>query len=337
MTATEDDRPPTILLLGPGSIGGVYLYQLQQAGCRITAVCRSNFDVVSRQGFHLTSQRYGDQTYKPDRTVRNVDECRDDTFDYILVCTKAFPGSTPSLPEILEPVLTGRPSTAIVLAQNGIGIEDELAASYPSNPLLSGIVYCPSVQTAPGQISYTEPLNLLELGTFPSSAPAAHKSAADRFAALMIAGGGGAEHHADIQIARWGKLLMNAAWNPICALTLLTDGDFLTSSSPFAEELAWGIMREVIALAAAVGVEGVTEDVAREKLGIARRRAETGTGREMSMLQDVRLGRSFEVEAIVGNAVRMGREKGVEMVRLETVYALLKARSVALEGSRGVS
>lgn len=333
MTATNGDRP-NILLLGPGSIGGVYLYQLQQAGCRITAVCRSNFDVVNRQGFRLTSQRYGNQTYQPDRTVRSIEECKVDTFDFVLVCTKSFPGSNPSLPDILTPVLTGRTETAIVLAQNGIGIEDEVAAAYPANPLISGIIYCPAVQTAPGCIEYKEMLNLFELGTFPSNAPAHHKAAADSFAALMIAGGGGAEHHEDIQIARWSKLLMNAAWNPICALTLLTDGNFLISSQPYAYELAWGIMLEIIALAAAVGIPGVTESVAREKLSIALKRAETGTGREMSMLQDVRQGRSFEVEAIVGNAVRIGREKGVSMVRLETVYALLKARSVAFEGSR---
>lgn len=332
---TTDSEPKAkILLLGPGSIGAVYLFQLQQAGAHVTAVCRSNYDVVSQHGFQLTSLRYGDQQYKPHRTVRSIDECDDETFDFVLICTKSFPGAQPSLADILAPALTNRPNTAIVLAQNGINIEQDLATAYPANPLLSGIVYCPAVQTAPGHIAYREMLNLLELGTFPADAPAPHKAAADRFAQLMRAGGGGAAHHADIQVARWSKLLMNAAWNPICALSLCTDGGFLQTSTPYAHELAWGIMLEVVALAGAVGVEGVTEAVAREKMAIAVKRAETGTGREMSMLQDVRLGRDFEVEAIVGNAVRLGREKGVGMVRLETVYALLKARQVALEAQR---
>lgn len=329
---STEDRPANILLVGPGSIGAVYLYQLQQAGCRVTAVCRSNFDVVNQHGFTLTSTRYGNQTYKPARTVRSVDECKDDIFDYIVVCTKSFPNSSPSLADILRPALDGHRDTAIVLAQNGINIEQDISSAFPDNPLISGIVYCPATQTGPGCIDYQEMLNLLELGTYPSNAPKHHKAAANRFAELMIAGGGGAEHHDDIQIARWSKLLMNAAWNPICALTLCTDGGFLQSSQPYAHELAWGIMLEVIALAKAVGIPGITEDVARSKFQIAQKRAETNTGREMSMLQDVRQGRSFEVEAIVGNAVRLGRQHGVPMVRLETVYALLKARHVALTG-----
>ena len=36
-------RPTKVLLFGAGSIGAVYLYQLQQAGCEVTAVCRSNY------------------------------------------------------------------------------------------------------------------------------------------------------------------------------------------------------------------------------------------------------------------------------------------------------
>jgi 2-dehydropantoate 2-reductase len=48
------------------------------------------------------------------------------------------------------------------------------------------------------------------------------------------------------------------------------------------------------------------------------------------MLQDVKHGRLFEVEAIVGNTVRLAREHAVSMPRLETVYALAKGRYEAL-------
>ena len=43
------------------------------------------------------------------------------------------------------------------------------------------------------------------------------------------------------------------------------------------------------------------------------------------MLQDVQQGRRIEVEAIVGNPMRMGKEKGVKCVRLEMLYVLAKA------------
>lgn len=329
--------PANILLYGAGSIGGVYLYQLLQAGCDVTAVCRSNYTTVKTQGFRLSSVRYGEVSYRPTAVVRDVSKCSNHVLDFVLVCTKSFPGSMPSLAEQLRPVLEGRPRTAIVLAQNGIMIEDEIAAAFPESPVLSGVVYCPAVQTGPGTIEYPEMLNLLELGTYPSTAPESHKNAARRFADLMRKGGGNAEVHDDIQVPRWSKLLMNAAWNPIGALTLTTDGDFLRTSDPYAHDLAWAVMMEIVELAQRVGVPGITVEVAEKKFSIAQKRAETGTGREMSMLQDVRQGRTFEVEAILGNAVRLGKQKGVSMPRLETLYALAKARCWALEKERSES
>jgi 2-dehydropantoate 2-reductase len=257
-------------------------------------------------------------------------DCAGEVYDFIVICTKAFPESKPSLSEILEPSLRHRTDTAIVLAQNGINIEEDLSKAFPNNPILSGVVYCPAVQTAPGVIDYPEMLNLLELGTYPANAPPRHKAAATAFAKLMIQGGGGAEVWDDIQIPRWSKLLMNAAWNPVCALTLSTDGDFLLTSKPFAYDLIWAIMLEIIELAKAVGIPGITEDIAEQKLSISVKRSESGTGREMSMLQDITQGRPVEVEAIVGNTVRMGLHYGVAMPRLDTVYALLKARNEIL-------
>jgi len=323
---------PNVLVFGVGSIGAVYLYQLQQAGCSVTAVCRSNYQAVKDNGFTLKSTKFGNQKYKPDFVVRAVAECpRNKAYDFVLVCAKSFPGSNPSLADLIRPAIVGRPATAIVLAQNGIDIEKEIADEFPNNPILSGVVYLPATQTAQGTIEYPEMLNLLEIGTYPANAPPSHKSAAIKMAELMIKGGGAAEVHEDIQISRWSKLLMNAAWNPICALSLCTDGDFLTTSTPFAYELVWEIMLEIIALAGKVGIPGVTVQEAEKRLAIAKKRAETGTGRQVSMLQDVKQGRSFEVEAIVGNAVRLGRDLNMHMPRLETIYALLKARHFALE------
>ena len=323
--------PPQVLLFGTGSIGSVFLYQFQRAGCKVTAVCRSNFDAVKRSGFKLESVRFGNVQIKPDAVVKSLDDCpKDIAYEFVFVATKCFPGSSPSLSEQIRPVVQGRPRTAIVLAQNGIGIESEVSNAYPENPLLSCVVYCPATQTAQGVIDYPEMLNLLEIGTFPSHAPKSHKAAATRLADLMIAGGGQAEHHDDIQIARWGKIMWNCSWNPICSLALCSDGEFLSSSSPYAFELVWGIMSEIIVLAKAVGIPGVNEEVAKQKLSIAQRRAATNTGRENSMVQDVRAGRLFEVEAIVGNTVRLGRQHDVKMPLTEMLYALAKARFDAL-------
>ncbi|PKY06645.1 2-dehydropantoate 2-reductase [Aspergillus campestris IBT 28561] len=327
----------SILLYGTGSVGSIYLHQLQRANCKVTAVCRSNYTAVQQSGLTLHSPLFGTVTYRPDHLIRSLTDCPQGVvYDYILITTKALsPETRPTLADQLRPLLTSphtTPETAIVLAQNGIDIEQALADAYPTHPILSAVIYLPATQSTPGVIHHAEPLNRIEVGTYPASAPAHHKAAASHFRDLMAAGGGDAILKEDIQTARWSKLLLNASWNPICALSLCTDGGFLLTSTPFARDLVWGIMMEIVALAAKVGVHGVDEDAAREKLAIAERRAETGTGREMSMLQDVRAGRPFEVEVILGNTVRLGRRWGVAMPRLETVYALAKGRYDVLVG-----
>ncbi|KAF7197191.1 Oxidoreductase AFT12-1, partial [Pseudocercospora fuligena] len=243
------------------SIGGVYIYQLLQAGCNVTAVCRSNYSVVSEQGVSLKSVRFGNVNYSPTNVVRNLSECSSETFDYIM-----FPGNKPSLAEQLSPMLHGRISTALVLAQNGINVEEEVSAVYPENPILSGVRYCPATQTGPGTIEYPEMLSCLKLGTYPSTAAPSHKAAATSFVNLMSEGGGGAEHHEDV---------VEVIYKRCVEFHLRTD-----SCDPYAHDLAWAVMMEIVQLARAVGIPGVTEEVARQMYAITKKRAETGAGRK---------------------------------------------------------
>lgn len=321
-----------ILVFGAGAIGAVYVYTFMQAGAEVTAVCRSNYEVVQKDGFMMYSVRFGDVRFKPNVVRLAEDAASSDPWDFVVTCNKFFPRSSPPLSDMIKPVIG--PSTAIVLIQNGIDIEAEVAACYPDNPILSGVVYLPATQIRPGVIDYgatlKETLNKLELGTYPASAPASHKQAAEKFAALIQKGGGEAEVYDDIQPQRWSKLVVNASWNPITALSLCSDADFLRSS-PGAVDLVRDVMFEVVALAKAMKIEGVTGDVAEEQLN--RHRART-IGKEPSMLTDVREGRPFEVEAIVGNTVRLAQKHGVKVPLLDALYALAKGLYEAGERSQ---
>ena len=316
---------PHILLFGAGGIGAVYIYMFQKAGATVTAVCRSNYDAVIGGGFTMFSAKFGNQKFKPDHVVRTPEEAETDpgipAVDFVVVCSKCFPGSTPSTADIIKPAI-GR-ETAIVLIQNGIDIEKEVASAFPQNPLLSCVAYLPVTQTSPGVIQNPEVLNHLEIGTYPSTAPASHKEAASCLSSLVNAGGGDAKILDDVQPARWSKLLVNATWNPVSALSLSTDADFL-NSSPEAAQLARNVMLEVVAIAEAAGIKGIDPALAEWQLERSMKRAAAGKGVEPSMLQDVKNGRLFELEAIVGNTVRIAREKKVNVPCLETVYALAK-------------
>lgn len=314
-----------VLIFGAGSIGGIYAYILSRAGAQVTAVCRSNFSVVKEHGFKITSPKFGSCSVKP-HAVNSVADAQG-PWNYIVVCSKAFPGDKPSLADYLKPAVG--PETTIALIQNGVGIESEVAAAFPNNPILSCVVYLPTSQTQPGVIEMREE-DTLEIGTFPASAPDSHKKTAEDFASIVRAGGGKSVLYDDIQGRRWHKLLINASWNPICAISRSTDVDFLRST-PQSVGYVKSVIMEIVSIARALGHTEIDEAMAQKQLDRALGREK---GITVSMLADALEGRKMEVEAIVGNAVRIAQSVGVQTPLLDVLYILLKALDDSTARSR---
>ncbi|KAI4640002.1 hypothetical protein J4E93_008801 [Alternaria ventricosa] len=310
-------KQPNILLFGAGSVGTVYLYLLSKVATT-TAVCRSNYEVVKKDGFTINSSIFGQNLHFRPNVVRDCGEAASqssDPFDYIIVCSKAIPDTVPKL--IAPAVTPGH--TAIILIQNGVGIEEEYLKAYPNSPIISAVVYMPATQRPAGVIKHGE-VEKLQVGSYPSSAPS---KCAEAFTELVTAAGATAEFYEDVQHKRWMKLLVNASWNPMCALALSKDTEILTASEE-ADGVVLAVMLEIRDIAAAYGYE-ITREQVDNQLSRAQARIPTNAGIEPSMLQDVQSNRRIEVEAIVGNPVRMGKEKGVACVRLEMLYILAKA------------
>lgn len=315
---------PKILLFGSGAIGTIYVYLLDRAGYDVTAVCRSNYDVAKREGFLIDSERYGNGIKFQPKVVRTPAEAAEaeGSFDYVIVCSKAIPDVETS--RIIEPAVT-QGKTTIALIQNGVGIEEEFAQRFPENPLLSCVVYLPSTQIKPGHMQMGT-FEWLEIGTFPSAAykdKSYVKEATDTFVKIMQDASNKATFYEDVQEKRWQKLIVNASWNPICALTLSRDVAYLASSEA-AEQLVEATMLEIVSIAQKLGHTSVTPETASMQLKRARDRI-GGKGMEPSMLVDVLNGRRMEVESILGNAMRLGKSLNVAVPRLELLYALLKA------------
>ena len=101
-------------------------------------------------------------------------------------------------------------------------------------------------------------------------------------------------------------------------------------------------MHEVGLVAAAAGYPDIiTEELIDKDLERPKGRLSTG-GKEPSMLVDVREGRPMEVEAILGNTVRIASKLGVEVKTLEVIYTLAKALDFGIrkdeqEGWKGIA
>lgn len=307
------------LIFGAGAVGSIYGYILTRASSNVTFVCRGNYTALQTSGLTIRSKIFGNQTCHPNvsSTVAEAAQ-KHGPFDYILVCSKAFPGTA----ELIRDAVTN--DTAIVLTQNGIGIEEDYARLYPNNLLISGVVWLPTTQVEPGVIEHG-PLERFEIGTFPADAGAAGKAKAKHLAEMWQKAGATCVLHEDVQPRRWVKLAVNASWNPCTALSLCDDANLLRSSGERSESVIREVMTEVGKIAAAAGYpDAVTGELIEKDLERPRSRLETG-GKEPSMLTDVRNGRRMEVEAILGNTVRLAEKFGVDVPRLGLLYVLAKA------------
>ncbi|KAK1765265.1 2-dehydropantoate 2-reductase [Phialemonium atrogriseum] len=302
-----------VLIFGTGAVGSVYGWILHNAGAEVTVVCRTNYATVKEKGLLIRSGVFGKVHYKP-TTVDSVSAAKG-PFDFILVCSKAFPGTSGLIREAVSA------DTAIVLAQNGICIEDEYAESYPGNVIISAVVYLPVTQVEPGVIEMGL-LERFEVGTYPATAPAEAKAKVKLLQELWSAGGATCKVFDDVQTQRWVKLAVNAAWNPMCALTLCDDANLLRSSLE-ALGMVKKVMMEVGNVAKAAGYPVVTEEELDGQLSRSKERLKSG-GKEPSMLTDIRNHRPIEVEAILGNTVRIAQRLRVDVPYLEILYTLAK-------------
>lgn len=302
----------------------------------MTAICRSNYEAIKSQGITIDAEVWGNGlTCKP-TAVRNVDEAAEiGDFDFVLVTVKAFPDSQTSA--AIAPMIT-RGKTTIVLAQNGIGIENEYAEAYPENTVLSCVVLMPAAQVQPGHIVGVW-FEKHEVGTFPSEAytskPGA-KESTDLWVRLWKAGGGNAEFYQDVQERRWAKILMNATSSPLTTLSRCRD-TALFGLGEEAVQLFRDVQDELIAISNALGYSTVNRALADSHIKLSMDRLGT-EGTEPSMLIDVLQSRRTEFQVIVGNPVRIAKDLGVPTPRLDTLYVLLKALDASTtKGTAGKS
>ena len=117
----------------------------------------------------------------------------------------------------------------------------------------------------------------------------------------------------------WVKLLGNAAFNPISALTGATLVQM--ARDPETSALVRNIMGEVEAVANKLGMElpvSIDQRIAgAEKVG----------EHKTSMLQVLEAGRPMELEALVGAVVELGTRVGLPMTCTRTVYNCTKLLS----------
>jgi 2-dehydropantoate 2-reductase len=308
-----------VAVVGAGAIGAYVGAALARGGSTVTLIAR---------GVRVHSER-GDFAAHPVAVGRIAEA---GPVDVVILALKAH-----QLDDVLDelPALF-HPGTMVVGMQNGLpwwyfarhgGPYDgmvldsvdpggRISAAIDPQRVIGCVVYAAAEIEAPGIIRHVE-------GTrFTLGEPDRSLTERSReLAAAFIAGGLKAPVEREIRSEIWLKLLGNASFNPLSALTRATLVEL--ADDPFVEPLVREMMLECTAVANALGVE--FEITIERRIDGARRVGAHKT----SMLQDLEARKPFETEALVGCVVELGAKLGIAVPATRHVYALVKL----LEGS----
>lgn len=326
--------PFNILIVGAGAVGAFYASRLALVpDTKVSVICRSNYKAVASNGFAITSPKYGPYTFIPHRTFANPKDAVNSNivWDYILVSTKALPDVSDDSEILVGLVKEGH--SAIVLVQNGLGIEDPYVKRFPNVSVLSAVTIMSAAQNKPGEITHNR-WTRISIGPYLADTTdstihdAAGKKAIEMNKTLvrLLNEGGVADaeeySHAKLQTVRWHKIAINASMNPSAVLSGGSTSNAMSTDPELIIHLK-GVMDEVLSTAPKVLGTPLPTGLATSEQ-ILRSTQKNTSGSKPSMLLDWEKGNKMELEVILGNPIRIAREKGLEMPRLQSLYALLR-------------
>jgi 2-dehydropantoate 2-reductase len=231
--------------------------------------------------------------------------------DAVILAVKAY-GTT----EALVPLRGVLPPHALVASvQNGLGNVEAARAALPGARVVAGSTTQGAINLGDGRL---RPSNA-GTTTFERSDDTSPTS--DDLAAAFDAAGLAARVTDDAAAMLWRKLVVNAALNPLCALTARANGALVEDAD--AELIARGLASEAAAVARAEGVD------AGDGWHTVEAAARTSAANRNSMLQDLDAGRPTEIEAISGAIVHRAHAHGIAVPLTETVLHLMRARERA--------
>ena len=300
----------------------------------VTAICRSNYDVVKERGFNIDSLEHGHgiKGWRPSHILRHdhfpdlAKDREESLFEYVVVTTKDIADVPPTVVDIISPAIK-HGHTTVVLLQNGLNIEKPILERFPNNVVLSGVSLISASEPTHGHIIH-EFSDVLKVGPFPGlRVPVSQVgSSARRFVEMYNACGKvNCTYDDDVSYTRWKKLVYNSSFNSVSAI-LGMDVIRMRQTRHVIDDLIRPIMLEIIATAKAAGVD-LPEGVDDESIMIDP----SDDNFLPSMGQDAAKSNLMEVETIVGAPVREAERLCVPVPTLSMVYGLLKGKQVMIK------
>ena len=319
-----------ICVYGAGAVGGLIAAWLARAGQEVSVVARgANLDAIRRDGLRLQS---GDGTLQLARVRAEQDPAHLGAQDCVIVAVKGH-----ALSEVAARIgpLLG-PGTSIVTAMNGVpwwffdrlafgggklrlsslDPDGALSRAMPTSRIVGCVIHFAASTPEPGLIRHAMGRKLIFGEPGGANGERTH-SIAD----ACESAGFDVLRSPSIEKAFWVKLLGNVSFNPVSALTLATSNRLI--ADPLVKGYMVSVMREVLEIGRAVGVDAAIDPEARMDMARA-----LGTFKT-SMLQDMEAGKPLEIDGLLAATLEIARKANVAAPFTESLFGLIRVRTRA--------
>ena len=286
----ERNLKQPILIVGTGALATLYAARLSAIGHSVTMLgsWENGLRALRASGARLVDTNGAEHAY-PVHAMEDPADCRGAKLALVLVKSWQTEHVATQLANCLAE------DGLVLTLQNGIGNREQLAGILGLPRVALGVTTTGATLLGPG---------LVRAGGEGVISVEAHPRLEPLKAALTEAG-------FNIQIVNdtdalvWGKLVINAAINPLTALLRVPNGELLYR--PAAHKLMSLLAQEAAEVATAQGIHLPFEDAVRAAEEVARKTASNHS----SMLQDVHRGALTEIDAICGAITKTGEKFGV--------------------------
>ncbi|GAB4493700.1 MAG: 2-dehydropantoate 2-reductase [Anaerolineales bacterium] len=293
-----------VLIVGTGALATLFAARLAAAGSPVTMLgtWKNALAALNQDGARLVTAE-GVEMRFPVRATDDPAGCTD--IDLALVLVKSW-----QTQEAAQKLLDCLPASGLAVTfQNGLGNHEILAGALGEARALLGVCTYGATLLGPG-LARSGGEGILSLEAHPRSG---------EVEGLLRGAGFRVDIVRDANALAWGKLVINAAINPLTALLRVPNGELL--KRPAARRLMAALASEAAEVAAADGVNLPFADPVAAVEDVARRTAANCS----SMLQDVKRGARTEIDSICGAVTRAAQKRGVPAPVNWTMWQLVSA------------
>jgi len=309
--------PYTILITGLGALGTVFATLLKEAGHSVRALTREKYlSSLADRKVRVTGI-WGEHEAELDGIHSSIDLLRNTVFDIIFITVKSY--DTAAAIEQVKP-LVGR-NTLVVVAQNGYGNYEQVAAAVGKERALLARVIFGVKLSAPGRADVTVIADEVRIG---QPEGAVDPGRVRTIAAAINKAGIPTSYAENVSAILWDKILYNAALNPLGAVLECTYGQLAEDAE--VRRLMDRIIDEIFAVAQAHGMPLNWKSSEEYRKHFYTNLVPPTAKHFPSMYYDMKAGKRLEIDALNGAIVKLAHDKGISVPVNETITALIKAK-----------